>query len=201
MTAVACIVEGHSEVVSLPILLERLNARTTPERYVTIARPPVRVSKDGFLNKESDFVRYLRLAAAKVLPGEGVLVLLDADKDCPATRGPEILERARSVVPDRRVSVVLANREYEAWLIAGAGSLARVDRSADDGRVDPDAVLGAKAWLDRRMSSGYNTRVDQPRLTSAVDLDAVERDSRSFRKLAREWSRFADRARGFSGRA
>ena len=188
MSAVACIVEGHSEVASLPILLERLNTRSAPERYVTIARPPVRVSKDGFLNRESEFTRYLRLAAAKVLPGEGVLVLLDADKDCPATRGPEILERARAVVPDRRVSVVLANREYEAWLIAGAGSLDRVDGALGDEWLDPDTVLGAKAWLDRRMSSGYSTRVDQPRLTSAVDLDVVERASRSFRKLLAEWS-------------
>lgn len=189
MTSIACIVEGHSEVVSLPILLERLNARLAPERHVSIARPPVRVSKDGFLNKESDFVRYLRLAAAKVSPGEGVLVVLDADKDCPATRGPEILDRARAVVPDRRVAIVLANREYEAWLIAGARSLSRLDlMGEDEPDVDPDDVLGAKSWLDRRMSSGYNARVDQPRLTSAVDLDQVERASRSFRKLRSAWS-------------
>lgn len=150
----------------------------------------MRVSKDGFLNKDGDFSRYLRLAAAKVLPGEGVLVLLDADKDCPATQGPEILEKARLVVPDRRVGVVLANCEYESWLIAGARSLGRLDRLQDgDDEVDPDTILGAKAWLDRRMSSGYATRVDQPRLTGAVDLRDVERASRSFRKLLSEWSR------------
>jgi hypothetical protein len=51
------------------------------------------------------------------------LVLLDADDDCPAELGPKIQDRARQVVPHRSVSVVLANREYEAWFLAAAGSL------------------------------------------------------------------------------
>ena len=54
----------------------------------------------------------------------GVLVLLDADDDCPAALGPALLERARAARSDVPISVVLANREFEAWFIAAAESLA-----------------------------------------------------------------------------
>ena len=192
MSAVACIVEGHSEVAALPLLLDRIGPWMNAEGYVRIARPPVRVPRDGFLRKETEFVRYLRLAAEKVGPGDGVLVLLDADKDCPAELGPATRIRAERMLPDRRVSVVLVKCEYEAWLIAGARSLERVDLLADEEDEplpDPESVLGAKAWLDRRVSSGYSTRVDQPRLSAAVDLDAIAAASRSFRKLCSDWQR------------
>ena len=57
-------------------------------------------------------------------PSGGILVLLDADDDCPAELAPTLLNRARSARPDCRVSVVLANREFEAWFLASAQSLA-----------------------------------------------------------------------------
>ena len=190
MKKVACIVEGHSEVAALPILLERVCRWLDPEGYVSIARPPVRVPRDGFLNKEKEFSRYLRLAAAKVTADDGVLVLLDADKDCPAELGATLRERAERVAPDRRISVVLVKCEYEAWFIAGADSLGRVDRlEATDDPTDAESILGAKAWLNRRMSSGYSTRIDQPRLSAMVDLQTVADNSRSFRKLCSDWRR------------
>ena len=39
-------------------------------------------------------------------------------------RASEILERAASVRSDRRIQVVLAQREYEAWFLAAADSIA-----------------------------------------------------------------------------
>ena len=192
MSAVACIVEGHSEVAALPILLDRIGPWLGLEGFVSVARPPVRVPREGFLRRDSEFVRYLRLAAAKVGAGDGVLVLLDADKDCPAELGPATRARAERVLPDRRVSVVLVKCEYEAWLIAGARSLERVDRLGDDGvPPDPESILGAKSWLDRRMSSGYSTRIDQPRLSAVVDLESISAASRSFRKLVADWKRLS----------
>jgi len=192
MKLVACIVEGHSEVESLPILLERIFAWRCPDTAIHVARQPVRVARDGFINKQSEFHRYVRLAAAKVGPGDGVLILLDADKDCPAELGAIIRQRAERIAPDRSIAVVLAKYEFEAWLIAGARSLARIDQlPADQPLPEPESIQGAKDWLDRRMSTGYRSRIDQPRLAAALDLESVERLSRSFRKLTSECGRLA----------
>lgn len=100
------------------------------------------------LRKEDTFSRHLSLAAAKCGDGGWVLILLGADDDCPATLGPEILARARRVVPHRSVSVVLANREYEAWFRAAAQSLHghRGIRFDPDDAVDPDLHRDAKNY-------------------------------------------------------
>ena len=50
-------------------------------------------------------------------------MLLDADDDCPAEFVAPLVERVKAHIGHRRVSVVLANREYEAWFIAAADSL------------------------------------------------------------------------------
>jgi hypothetical protein len=80
-------------------------------------------------------------------PSGGILVLLDADDDCPAELAPALLNRARSARPDRRVSVVLAKREFEAWFLASAQSLAgRFSSPADmEAPDDPEGVRGAKS--------------------------------------------------------
>lgn len=119
---IAAIVEGDGEVDALPILLRRLADWRTPDRYPQPLRP-IRVRRDRFLNREQEFSRHLQLAAKKCGGDGWILILFDADDDCPAELGPMTLERARICVPHRPVSVVLANREYEAWFIAAAPSL------------------------------------------------------------------------------
>ena len=107
--------------------------------------PPIRVRRDRFLNREEEFHRVLLLAAAKCGSNGWILVLLDADNDCPATFGPDILARAQKVAPHREVSVVLANREFEAWFLAAASSLdgRRGFSYADESRFDPDTIRNA----------------------------------------------------------
>ncbi len=123
MIPVAAIVEGDGEVAALPVLLRRLGS-WLPQRLPAQVLTPIRVRRDRFLNRTEEFRRMLLLAAAKCGPDGWVLVLLDADDDCPARLGPQILERAQAVVPHRPLSVVLANREFEAWHLAAAESSA-----------------------------------------------------------------------------
>jgi len=73
------IVEGESEVVSLPVLLRRLTIWLRPELWVDIAHP-IRVRRDRFLRKPEEFRRHLMLARNKAGPDGGVLILLDADE-------------------------------------------------------------------------------------------------------------------------
>lgn len=186
---IASIVEGDGEVAAVPILLRRLAEWRTPENYAEVLLP-IRVRRDRFLNREEEFHRHLQLAAGKCEQDGWILILLDADDDCPATIGASILQRAKACVPHRSVSVVLANREYEAWFIAAAESLNGCRGfSVDIADIpEPETPRNAKGWIKERMSSGaYGEVTDQPALTARIDLQCVFDRSRSFRKLCREW--------------
>ncbi|MCU7935424.1 MAG: DUF4276 family protein [Candidatus Thiodiazotropha sp. (ex Dulcina madagascariensis)] len=191
MTTVAMVVEGHGEVAALPILLRRLNEWRNPDVYVNLSHP-IRVRRDRFLNRNEEFRRILLLAAAKCGENGWILVLLDADDDCPAEIGRQILERARTCIPHRRVSVVVANKEFEAWFIAAAKSLHgrrgfRFD--PDEEGVEAEQPQDAKGWMSMRMASGkYRETTDQPAFSARMDLEQAYENSRSFRKLCREWT-------------
>jgi hypothetical protein len=188
---VIAIVEGDGEVQSLPILLRRLGEWRTPGQYVSVPTP-IRIRRDRFLNRDEEFSRYLLLAAGKCEEDGWILVLLDADDDCPADLGVRVLRRATECVPHRRVSVVLANREYEAWFIAAARSLDgfRGFAHREDEHVDPEVPRDAKGWVRQHLvGRSYGETTDQPAFSARMDLEEVFRTSRSFRKLCAEWDR------------
>ena len=193
MSRVVAIVEGDGEVAALPVLLRRMGEWRTPEACTQIL-PPIRVRRDRFLNRDEDFRKFLLLASGKCGDDGWILILLDADDDCPAELGPQILERARRYVPHRRLSVVLANREYEAWFVAAAESLHGRSRFAFDATeaIEAEAPRDAKGWIKARMASrAYGETTDQPAFSAAMDLQQAFERSRSFRKLCAEWTRQA----------
>ncbi|WP_324667937.1 DUF4276 family protein [Geochorda subterranea] len=186
------IVEGHGEVQAVPVLLRRLLERCEAH-HVRVERH-IRVPR-GQLRHPDGLERAVRLACM-VADDAAVLILLDADDDCPAELGPALLSVARSVarasVP---VAVVVARAEYESWLLAGLEGLrgrrgVREDATAP---VDPESVRGAKEYLQQQMEPGryYSETVDQPALTQMFDLDRARQRSPSFDKLWREVERLA----------
>lgn len=194
MTAVASIVEGDGEVAALPVLLRRLSQWRGPADHVVEVLTPIRVYKDRFLNRPDEFSRHLQLAAAKCGDVGWVLILFDADDDCPAEKGPTVLERAQAIIPHRRVAVVLANREYEAWFIAAAESLngcRGFQCREEDVLVEPETPRNAKGWVRDHMPAGYGETTDQPAFSARFDLDLAHQRSRSFRKLCSEWDKNA----------
>lgn len=153
---------------------------------------PIRVHRDRFLRREEEFRKQLLLAAAKCGEQGWILVVLDADDDCPATLAADVYQRAKQHVPHRRLSVVLAKREYEAWFIAAARSLdgRRGFRCPDEAPVDAETPRDAKGWLRRNMESGtYSEVLDQPalrrtsicnrRLTTVVHSASCARNGKS----------------------
>lgn len=193
MTAVASIVEGDGEVAALPVLLRRLSQWRGAADYVDVLTP-IRVYKDRFLNRPEEFSRHLKLAAAKCGDAGWVLILFDADDDCPAQKGAAVLAQAQAIIPHRRVAVVLANREYEAWFIAAAESLngCRDFKYRDtDASIDAEKPRNAKGWMRERMPAGYGETTDQPAFTALFDLELAHQRSRSFRKLCSEWDKIA----------
>lgn len=188
---VVAIVEGDGEVAALPVLLRRLASWRTPASASEVVSP-IRVRRDRFLNREDEFRRYLLLAAQKSSEDGWILLLFDADDDCPAESAAAILARAQACVPNRRISVVMANREYEAWFIAAAQSLhGRRGFSFDPASaIDAEALRDAKGWVRARIATGsYGETTDQPAFTANMDLQQAFDRSRSFRKLCSEWDR------------
>ena len=191
MINVTAIVEGDGEVIALPVLLRRLNEWLTPEVYVDVGNP-IRVRRDRFLNKDVEFHRHVSLAANKCGDEGWILILFDADDDCPAELGQEILQRAQSIAPHRKISVVLANREYEAWFIAAAESLqGNRGFNYDPAKaVDPERPRNAKGWIEACLSNrSYGETTDQPAFSAQIDLQLAFDRSRSFRKLCSEWNK------------
>lgn len=189
---VVTIVEGDGEVQAVPVLLRRLALWRSPFMPVHIARP-IRVRRDRFLRRDDEFRRMLLLAAAKAGNDGAVLVILDADDDCPAIDGPALTQRIQQALPGLRTAAVFANREFEAWFIAAAESIQGVRGFEWDQQSlpDPDRPRDAKGWLRERVKGGrYSPVTDQAAFTERFALEPAFEHSRSFRKLASTWDFF-----------
>lgn len=118
---IAVVVEGKGETVAVPVLLRRIAGAATPGLNLRIS--VLRRGRQQVV-KKPHFENAIDLAARRVGPTGLVLVLLDADTDCPAELGPQLVRRAAKARPDRTTRVTLAKAEYEAWFLAAAESLA-----------------------------------------------------------------------------
>ncbi|MDH6627471.1 hypothetical protein M2271_005297 [Streptomyces sp. LBL] len=186
---IASIVEGEGEMSALPVLLRRL-MHEAGIWTADIQRPFLldrgRLVRPGGLEAAVE-------AQARRVPADhpgGVLVVIDADDDCPASLGPSLLARAEATRPDRRTAVVLANREFEAWFLASAPSLGSRAGLAEHLEVpaNSETLRDCKGWLTHHRRDGvrYRPRVDQPALTQDMDLDLARANSPSFDKFCRD---------------
>ena len=185
MRRIVAIVEGDGEVEAVPALIRRIHVEVSAGVPLEVGRP-VRVPRDRLL-KDGELERYLGLAANVAGADGRILVLLDANGDCPADLAPDILRRTRTARPDRRIEVVLAKCEYESWFIATIDSLRGARGIAPDAGVppDPESIRGAKEWLRGRMGGRYSPTADQTALTTRFDMASARRRSRSFDKMWR----------------
>lgn len=186
MRRIATIVEGHGEVEAVPILLRRLAERLSPGFNVDVPRP-IRIGRYKIL-KAGELERAVGLAARRAGTDGCILILLDAEDDCPAKLGPELLQRARGEWADYNIRVVLAKAEYEAWFLASGDSIAGKRGIAESAAPpsEPESIRDAKGWLSAHMPSDqpYRPTLHQPALTAIFDLDSA-RKAPSFDKLWR----------------
>ena len=184
---IASIVEGDGEVRALPKLLHRIALERGIRGLLT--PNPMRVPR-GKLTCPGGIERVVAAMAIRVPAAGGVLVLLDADDDCPAELGPKLLARARKARPDKQVAVVLANREFEAWYLAAAPSLAGQHGFPESfpAPTNPENPRDCKGVLTRARAAGhpYKETVDQAALASVFDLEMARTASPSFDKFCRD---------------
>jgi hypothetical protein len=114
---------------------------------------------------------------------------MDADEDLPCVLAPRLLAIARTARSDFSISCVVANVEYETWFVAAAESLTEyLDLVPGESIPEqPERDRLGKAWIQKRFRGiKYSETVDQPAMTSRMDLKLCRRRSPSFSKLCRE---------------
>jgi hypothetical protein len=205
------IVEGRGEVDAVPILL-RAWLRFRRYRNVEVHPDgPIYAGGKGNIAAAHDRIfgrgveHYVRLAWLR--RPDVILVLLDADEDCPATIAAALLARARTqVAPDCPLGVVVANREYEAWFLAAfpsapfrqaieAQGFRLKQRSLPRG-MDVEAIADCKARIETLIDLRYRPTIHQPALTRILPFTpGMTRRSRSFRKLLKELHELLMKAR------
>lgn len=193
MACIAVLVEGHGETEAMPILIRRL-LQDQNIYDVGIARP-VRLARGRFL--KADWLNRSASLASVKCEGEarGLLVVFDADGDCPVEVGKECFE----LLDDKRnVGVIVAHHEFEAWFLASLSSLQGQRGISKEAYFDgdPDEVANPKRVISQHMlgSRTYIETVDQAPLAQLMSLELAER-SRSFRKLRAEINRVVERIR------
>jgi hypothetical protein len=184
------VVEGQGEVAAVPLLIRRICGELFGIFAVRVAHP-VRITKSKILRPE-ELERAVQFALNRNDGLGPVIVLLDADDDCPAALGPALKDRAFPLAQARGVSIVVAKSEFEAWFLASAHSLSGRSglRESLEPPADPEGIRGAKAWLSRNMLPGrkYSPTVDQAALVAGMDLNAAKA-CQSFDRLCREIER------------
>jgi len=192
---IACIVEGDGEVQAVPLLVSRIIRESHPHLSVRVFTATNFRGRDKFQHRVV-VQRAVDGAARRVGTGGAVLMLLDADDDCPVELATRLLEWAREARSDVYTAVVVANREYEAWFLAAAESLQGHRGVGPDLQPpsDPESVRGAKEWLTRNMPrrQPYAPTRHQASFSAQIDLRLARQNSRSFRKLDTEVRRLVD---------
>ena len=184
---IGCIVEGESEVETVPLLIRRIAANLYPELSI-IVPPPIRRPRNKVV-KENELERAVEFVARQIGGQGAIFIILDSDEDCPAELGPALLHRASQARSDLPIAVVIAKNEFEAWFLAAAESLRgrrglRNDLNPPD---NPEEIRGAKEWLSHQIGSSrtYSETQDQPALTALFDIEQA-RQADSFDKCYRD---------------
>jgi hypothetical protein len=198
------VVEGHGEAGSVRILLQRVWEFLEGE-YVGVLQP-VRQPRGRLVQEEGPKkANCLALKALRDGPGPPdpplVLILIDADEDCPVELGPRLLALAKEAAGGTDVSCVVVKVEYETWFAASAESLASFLELPPGfaASESPESSRHGRAWVEQRFQGGkYSETRDQPAITAAMDLGLCRGRSPSFDKLCRELEKRLIRSPGGS---
>ena len=135
--------------------------------------------------------RAIELAVLKGGLDGRVLLLIDADEDCPAELGPSLLTRAQQARRDILIGVVLAKCEFEAWFLGSLESLGEEYRLVPDPALPrhPEEIRGTKEHLGTLLGIAYSEVVDQPSMAARFDMGTARKTCPSFDKFWRtaEW--------------
>jgi len=195
------IVEGQTEASCIERLLQRVWTELLGSTERLQVLKPSRGKRDPLIRPTGTDLgdkieeAHVRLSQRVRLDPSGrgfVLLLLDAERDCPAQLAPRLLATARIARSDADIACVLAKHMLENWIVAGASTLAGVNGLPTQIRVpeNPEDRRGS-FWLDKQLRSCNRTRkyaktVDAAAFVQAMNLQECRTNSPSFDKLCRD---------------
>ena len=189
MPKIVPIVEGKGEVAAFPKLLHRLLHEN--QRYDIQVVEPKSAHGCNNLKKPNGLEKFLRYAAIE--PGcSAILILMDADGDCPRKLARDFASRVQTAGLRFPTVIVIAKCEYEAWFLASLDTM--TGKPLTDGVMLPvgleftgaiEAERNVKGWLTERLpgSRAYKEDEDQAAFTQMIDIELAKQNSRSFRRL------------------
>lgn len=187
---IQAVVEGHGEVASVPVLLRRLASLGGVRDFQILT--PIRYGRDAIVHGQA-LGQAVELARSR--NADRLLVLFDADDDCPVEVAGAVADRLAEVAPDIESCVVVAQREYEAWFLGAIQSLrGRRDIAINAAPyLNPEGRRGAKEEITQRMvgSRAYAPRSDQPALTALFTMEDAYQTCRSFRRMISAFGQMA----------
>lgn len=192
--AIASIVEGRGEAKSLPSLLSMLLSRL--EAHDIYPVDPILVHRQKVV-KPGELEEAIAWAVRKRKNVGAILVLLDADDDCPAKLAPKLVERAKNST-HLPVKVVLAKREFEAWFLGCKESFRGFMGIAEDAVSEavPEEEPDPKGLLKRNMrGTKYAASVHQADFVRKMNIDLCRESCPSFDKLIRDVQDLVGKAR------
>ena len=187
----ASIVEGQGEEGALRPLIYNIVASTNGLVYPNVM-PPYRAHWGSVVNKTGELERYAEIVLREGGHSARLLVLLDADGYCPAELGPNLLRRLSTRFPHNRVSVCIADWEYESWFIASAESIANHVGTAVAVEVPQNIgeIRAAKGWLEQHILGGrYKETEHQAAFSTVINVPIARQRSQSFNRFCREVER------------
>ena len=181
------IVEGPGERQAVPLLLRRFFQHVMERNDLTVAQPIVANGNGNMDRKLEKFLGYARIQKA-----DGVIIVRDADDNCPHEIASNMADEVRRVNLGIPVVIVCPKPEFEAWfigsLVGSCGDSIRDYLGLAPNTTVPSNVemlRDAKGWISRRMPEGkiYKPTRHQAKLSARICVSEASIACRSFRRL------------------
>jgi hypothetical protein len=186
MKRLACIIEGQGEVYAFPRLCDRILREHLQATEWLVNERAMRYPRGQLVDgkqpsprrycRKQEVERVVRLAQRSER-ANAVVMLCDADDDCPAAWGPDASAVITSILPG---GAVMASREYESWLLWSRSD----EERSRVGLTSPEQIRDAKGALSRFVQN-YRPTAHQLEETRRLDIVHVRARSDSFDKLVR----------------
>lgn len=172
-------VEGHGEVQAFGNLLSRLWRDVNPEIHKVFPTP----ERHTKIHSHEGIEKLIKLARAR-REISGLILLKDADDDCPKEFAPQMSSFIESLKPPFPVAYVLMYREYETLFLAVGNYLAGKELKYETSsritlnpifKVDfnPESKRDAKGALDDLFPGNkiYKPSLDQLPMTRLIQFE------------------------------
>lgn len=185
------IVEGDSEVNAIPVLLRRIINRV--KAFEIQIDKPWLVKRDQVIHKEGVIENKIRAALIMRDDVSAIIIILDADSDCPVEIAANLLQRCR-VTTQIPISVIMAKSKLECWFLGAKESLQGVRGIKADAETPEDPESLGIGRLKNNMEKGftYHKVYDPPAFAAKMDIDMAIESCPSFARFVRETERLIE---------